>query len=462
MSAYEIQTFKKFNLKPVGVNLPILLTLEDLFILSQPQESSKPPPISPLNTEKEDDHVKVKPNVKVKRKAEGTHDQLNKKIKPSRPLKSSVPKECKKEPVERGEKKVTLKMGSHITPEKLGIKPEPVEKAPEKLVDGVESNTNWADILNKPSASVCNNKPSKPVKTKSSKTPAKILPKLPSSTTAEVTPGPPPVVSGPTSHAVASVDQQKKIDELQSLLHKVVSDNQVKENDIKDLREKVTSLDKDNRKLTTEILTKLQTKIKSLEDENSRLSAGVAEHLNSSSEMLKTIQSLREKVSEVKLSESRQVKILQLKLESLMSDKENLTSAFHFYKKKSSHKVCRRQVQELMISRLDLYEKLSEENNNVCQLEKKVQELQQHDSVHDDAREYIKSLERDKENILKRVYYLENQMKNYSKASNHLEEERREKDKSYEKNESSESLAEPEEDPDRLQHKGTMAGTPYY
>ena len=252
MSNQEIAAFKAHNLKPVGVKLPILLTLEDLFMLSQPQAPSKPSPISPLNIKKDPEqqvpHTKPRPKSKVKREAEETNDDdkvepAKKKLKPSRPLKSKLldVKPVIKETPLKDEKQIKIKMGTSITPEKeeKDIVKAPAVKTPAPKKENAKTS------ITKNAIKTSAPKVKEIAKTPSPKETVKIAPK---------------------SNIKDDVNQ-KKMQELQVQLNRSKAEDLVKGKQIVDLLNKTNFLEEENRKLKKEMakIVDLQNKVKSLE-----------------------------------------------------------------------------------------------------------------------------------------------------------------------------------------------------
>ena len=131
--------------------------------------------------------------------------------------------------------------------------------------------------------------------------------------------------------------KQKIISDLQDQFVIVQSENLYKDSEIKDLQEKVSS------------------------------------HLKTSAELLMTINSLKSKVDMVKISESKQVQALELKISQVESEnrslKKNNASA-------GDHTDCEKKKKDLLIERLKIFQKFSEEEKVSARLLSKVTQLE--------------------------------------------------------------------------------------
>ena len=133
-------------------------------------------------------------------------------------------------------------------------------------------------------------------------------------------------------------NKQKLIGDLQDQFVVVQSENLYKDSEIKDLQEKVSS------------------------------------HLKTAAELLMTVNSLKSKVDTVRISESKQVKTLELKISQVEAENRSLkkngpTGA-------GDHTDCEKKKKDLLIERLKIFQKFSEEEKVSARLRSKVSELE--------------------------------------------------------------------------------------
>ena len=191
----------------------------------------------------------------------------------------------------------------------------------------------------------------------------------------------------------------EKMKDLQIKVKKLEKENESVKNN-KDLEIKMKVLEKENQTLETKIknLEKenednkinktrdnidLENKIRMLEKENETLAKSVSSHINSAGELLRTVVSLKSRVDEVKVGESRQIKTLKRMVFNLEAEKKQLKRVIEIQRVKSkphSHVACDRKVKELMIERMNLFENLMEENEKVVNLENKMRKFEKNKS----------------------------------------------------------------------------------
>ena len=299
------------------VKIPVLVSMEDLFMLSQPP-APKPAGPSPINK-----NIKREPD-------EGKHDDdrskeepVKKKLRPSRPLKHKTVKP-KQEPEER-----QVKVKSNNSSEKLLV---------ESVVGGVPFD-------NIPEVNDADAK-------------QKMIDEL------------------QDQFVIVQSENLYKTAELKDLQLKVSELEKGKSAELKDLQLKISELEKENQKLKTNGGGAIDADLKK---ENEKLKSGVDSHVKSATELLKTINAIKTKVDQVKISESKQVKVLQLRVSSLEADKTDLLRSLAVFKKRTleqNHTDCDKKVKDLMIERLNLFQNLTEENNKVVALEKKLSDFE--------------------------------------------------------------------------------------
>ena len=331
---WNSSTLETLQIQEVGdddslrqVEVPVLYTLEELFLLSQP-----------LNKRIMEDETKV------------AEEPPMKKLKPSRPLKRGNNKEVKKEALEN-----------------YSEFQNPVEKENNTLNGGSISNIETLSELD-------NSEDHEDVKD------------LIESQRDELR------------------KKEKMLDDLQKQFVIVQSENLYKDSELRDAQEKISS------------------------------------HLKTASELLKTINSMKCKVDEVTATESRQVRSLELKISQLEAEnqamKKNPTG--------QDHTDCEKKKKDLLIERLKIFHKLSEEEKLSARLlqenldlkknqekldkalktfEGKIKEFTEDKKSLEAAKKQIKTLETERrdlmkeagkeEDLRKRVESLESKVKKY-------------------------------------------------
>ena len=296
------------------VKLPVLVSMEELFMLSQPSSAN----------------IKKEPQEAKKHGTDIPVDEpVKKKLKPSRPLKNKN-RPIKIEAVEsKGEKQVTLKMGS-FSPGK----PNDVTLASDDKVKSMQAMLD---------------------------------------------------------------EKEKMIDDLQEQFAIVQSENLYKTAELKDL----------------------QNKVKELEDDNRKLSLSVGGQIKSAAEILKTINSIKSKINqEIKKdkdsSSPNEIQNLQKKIKKLVSEKSDLMYSVSMMKKNASnnsHTDCDKKVKDLTIERMNLFQHLTDENDKVAGLEKKLKEIQAAllNSIDDNS-----SLRKNHDSLTKAMKNLKCKMENFS------------------------------------------------
>ena len=207
------------------------------------------------------------------------------------------------------------------------------------------------------------------------------------------------------------IDKQNLIDDLQQQFVIVQSENLYKDSELKDLQDKLSS------------------------------------HLRTAGDLLKTINSLKLKVDQVKISESSQVKCLELKISQLEAQIRSLKKNGNI----EDHTECEKKKKDLLIERLKIFHKLSAEEKLTARLreevaeselenlnlkknqekldnalktfENKIKEFTEDKKNLEVAKKEIKSLEAERQDLLKearkdddlkkRVYSLEAKVKKY-------------------------------------------------
>ena len=288
---------KKRSVESKEVKLPVLVSMEDLFMLSQPQNASKN--ISPRMA------VKKEP-VSVDSDNTGKHpasevdldrvkeEPVKKKLRPSRPLKSKSKSLAAAEDPEKTQnsssadsleaKKVKLRMGSVNSPEKF---PE----------------VNSGETVNQSSSNIVEEK-------------QKIIDGL------------------QEQFVLIQSENLYKSSELKELKEKILKIEKEKELTSKEQSRRIDNLEKENIKLKSSVVSEgsvksselqdLQDKVKTLEKENEKLNSNISVHVKSAADLLKTITSVKTKVDQVTVAESKQVQNLQMAVKNLESEKKNL------------------------------------------------------------------------------------------------------------------------------------------
>ena len=396
---------------PKPIKLPVLVSMEDLFMMSQPP----PPPKTPSPT------MKIKKELgAVKHEADvdqTKEEPLKKKLRPSRPLKKRntplTPAESPKE-----ERQVKLKMGAVASPEKI-----------------IETVTNHQESVNQELLDVISLK-------------QKMIEELQEQfllvqsenlyKSSELTDLQERLVTleaenerlgnggGEWDRLQEKVKtlmrDNERMKDLQIQVKKLEKENESNKNnkEVKDLDIKMKVLEKENQTLENKIRnlekenedhknTKsrdnigLENKLRVLEKENETLAKSVSSHINSAGELLRTVVSLKSRVDEVKVGESRQIKTLKRMVFNLEAEKKQLKKVIEIQRMKSkpqSHQSCDRKFKELMIERMHLFENLTEENEKVIDLENKLKKVEKNKSNNNND-EALKKLQNELDKTLK-------------------------------------------------------------
>ena len=247
-------------------------------------------------------------------------------------------------------------------------------------------------------------------------------------------------------------EKQKIIDGLQEQFVLIQSENLYKSSELKELKEKILkiekekeltskeqsrridNLEKENIKLKSSVVSEgsvksselqdLQDKVKILEKENEKLNSNISVHVKSAADLLKTITSVKTKVDQVTVAESKQVQNLQMAVKNLESEKKNLLKSVEVLKKKSNvkpsnHNDCDKKVKDLMIERLNLFQNLTDENQKVAALEKRLSDYET--SLTNTADENI-SLKKNQKELDKALKTFKNKIEEFTRDKKRLEE----------------------------------------
>ena len=247
-------------------------------------------------------------------------------------------------------------------------------------------------------------------------------------------------------------EKQKIIDGLQEQFVLIQSENLYKSSELKELKERILkiekekeltskeqsrrieNLEKENTKLKSSVVSEgnvksselhdLQDKVKILEKENEKLNSNISVHVKSAADLLKTITSVKTKVDQVTVAESKQVQNLQIAVKNLESEKKNLLKSVEVLKKKSNvkpsnHNDCDKKVKDLMIERLNLFQNLTDENQKVAALEKRLSDYET--SLTNTADENI-SLKKNQKELDKALKTFKNKIEEFTRDKKRLEE----------------------------------------
>ena len=396
---------------PKPIKLPVLVSMEDLFMMSQPP----PPPKTPSPT------MKIKKEIgaeKHKADVDQTKEEpVKKKLRPSRPLKNRnkplTPAESPKE-----ERQVKLKMGAVASPEKI-IETVNQESANQELLDVISLKQKMIEELQEQFLLV----QSENLYKSSELTDLQERLVTLEAENERLGNG-----GGEWDRLQEKVKtlmrDNEKMKDLQIQVKKLEKENDSNKNnkEVKDLEIKMKVLEKENQTLENKIrnLEKenedhknnksrdnigLENKLRVLEKENETLAKSVSSHINSAGELLRTVVSLKSRVDEVKVGESRQVKTLKRMVFNLEAEKKQLKKVIEIQKMKSkpqSHMSCDRKIKELMIERMNLFENLTEENEKVVDLECKLKKAEKNKLNHNND-EALKKLQNELDETLKSI-----------------------------------------------------------
>ena len=364
-------------------------------MMSQPP----PPPKTPSPTMK----IKKEPGIAVKHDAEADSELANeepvkKKLRPSRPLKNRNKPFASPKVAESSieEKQVKLKMGAVTSPEKIvessgAVTNRHQESVNEELRSVISMKQKMIEELQEQFLLVQSENLYKTSEL------TDLQERLSSLEAENERLGNGGGEWNRLQEKVKNLMRDKEnMKDLQIKVKRLEKENESNKNgkEVKDLEIKMKVLEKENQSLEGKIKNfekelessrnsknndQLENKIKILEKENRTLATSVSSHINSAGELLRTVVSLKSKVEEVKVGESRQVKTLKRMVFNLETEKRNLKKVIELQKlksKKQSHMACHRKIKELMIERMNLFENLTEENEKVVDLENRLRKAE--------------------------------------------------------------------------------------